>query len=498
MVQSVAVIGAGLSGLSCIKTCLEEGLQPTCFESSCDIGGVWRYKFEPDRANIYQTVVINSSKEMMAYSDFPPPAELPNNMHHSEVLGYLRLYAEHFKLLPHIHFKTAVQKVRQTPDFALTGQWEVDTEKQNGQKETHVFDAVIVCTGHFTHPHFPLKDFPGIENFEGRYFHSWEYRNTNGMEGKTVVVIGIGNSGGDIAVDISRVAEKVYVSSRSGAWVLGRVGPGGLPFDISFSRMDQIWGSFFPTRVTKNYINNIHLPARILSGRIRVKPKVKEFSGSSVVFDDGTIIDKVDVVIFATGYNYNFPFLPPELQNKSGYRLRLYRHIIPPSLAHPTLAVVGLINALGSVNPMSEMQGRWATRVFKGIIKLPSEETMNREIENETEIMFSCSDLNPLYVFFVPYLDSLAKEVGVLPNFLWLFLTDPRLAMQVLFGPCTPYQYRLTGPGRWSGARQAILSQWERMYEPFKTRVVPEPEKKNKFKLKVLFAQPVSLIESLV
>uniref|UniRef100_A0A3B4AJA6 Flavin-containing monooxygenase n=1 Tax=Periophthalmus magnuspinnatus TaxID=409849 RepID=A0A3B4AJA6_9GOBI len=520
MVQSVAVIGAGLSGLSCIKTCLEEGLQPTCFESSCDIGGVWRYKeeFEPDRANIYQTVVINSSKEMMAYSDFPPPAELPNNMHHSEVLGYLRLYAEHFKLLPHIHFKTAVQKVRQTPDFALTGQWEVDTEKQNGQKETHVFDAVIVCTGHFTHPHFPLKDFPGIENFEGRYFHSWEYRNTNGMEGKTVVVIGIGNSGGDIAVDISRVAEKVYVSSRSGAWVLGRVGPGGLPFDISFSRMDQIWGSFFPTRVTKNVekmlnahfdhtlyglqpthhffaripVVNDELPARILSGRIRVKPKVKEFSGSSVVFDDGTIIDKVDVVIFATGYNYNFPFLPPELQNKSGYRLRLYRHIIPPSLAHPTLAVVGLINALGSVNPMSEMQGRWATRVFKGRLNksLPSEETMNREIENETEIMFSCSDLNPLYVFFVPYLDSLAKEVGVLPNFLWLFLTDPRLAMQVLFGPCTPYQYRLTGPGRWSGARQAILSQWERMYEPFKTRVVPEPEKKNKFKLKVSVILP--------
>lgn len=50
---------------------------------------------------------------------------------------------------------------------------------------------------------------PGIESFEGRYFHSWHYRNAEGLQGKRVVVIGIGNSGGDLAVDISRVAEKV-------------------------------------------------------------------------------------------------------------------------------------------------------------------------------------------------------------------------------------------------------------------------------------------------
>lgn len=62
---------------------------------------------EPGRANIYQSVVINSSKEMMAFSDFPPPADLPNNMHHSEVMQYVRLYAQAFKLLPHIHFQVS-------------------------------------------------------------------------------------------------------------------------------------------------------------------------------------------------------------------------------------------------------------------------------------------------------------------------------------------------------------------------------------------------------
>lgn len=62
-------------------------------------------KPEPGRANIYKSVIINSSKEMMSFSDFPPPADLPNNMHHSEVLLYLRLYAQTFNLLPRIRFQ---------------------------------------------------------------------------------------------------------------------------------------------------------------------------------------------------------------------------------------------------------------------------------------------------------------------------------------------------------------------------------------------------------
>uniref|UniRef100_UPI0037E971D4 flavin-containing monooxygenase 5-like n=1 Tax=Semicossyphus pulcher TaxID=241346 RepID=UPI0037E971D4 len=508
MVQTVAVIGAGISGLTSIKACLDEGLEPTCFESSHDIGGLWRFKDDPEpgRANVYFSVVLNSSKERMAFSDFPPPAELPNNMHHSEVLLYLRLYAQAFRLLQHIHFQTAVVSVRQAADFAATGQWEVETERREGQRETHVFDAVIVSTGHFTQPHLPLTDFPGIESFEGRYFHSWDYRSAEGLQGEKVVVIGIGSSGGDIAVDVSRVAEKVYLCSRSGAWVVSRVGQGGLPVDmLGTSRMNVMLQSLFPSwsaRMLEHKVNNIFdhrlyglrpkhgifaqnavvsddLPARIISGRVQVKPNVKEFRGSSVVFVDGSIIDKVDVVVFATGYNYSFPFLPAALQAKCGYRLRLYKHVFPPSLTRPTLAVVGFVHALGSLTPLAEMQARWATRVFKGLVKLPSEEAMQQDIEKDTAAMtqrYACSERTPIQVDFIPYLDSLAEQVGVRPNVLSLFLKDPRLALQVLLGPCTSYQYRLTGPGRWAGARQAILTQWERVLQPFKTRVVPEPE----------------------
>uniref|UniRef100_A0A3B3Y4Y7 Flavin-containing monooxygenase n=1 Tax=Poecilia mexicana TaxID=48701 RepID=A0A3B3Y4Y7_9TELE len=465
MVQKVAVIGAGPCGLSSVKACLDEGLEPTCFESSDDIGGLWRYKVSSHKL----------SKEMMAFSDFPPPAELPNSMHHTEVLLYLRLYAQTFSLLQHIHLQTKVVGLRQRPDFDATGQWDVETETADGRRQTHVFDAVMVCTGHYTQPHLPLSSFPGktLRHFKGRYFHSWEYRNAKGLEGKRVVVIGFGNCGCDIAVDISRVAERVYLSTRSGAWVVGRVGPGGLPFDTTWiSRLVVTLSSLFPTFWAQIPVINDDLPGRIISGRIQVKPNVKEFRETSVVFTDRSIIDEVDVVVFATGYNYSFPFLPPDLQAKSGYRLRLYKHVIPPTLAHPTLAVVGFIHGLGAINSMAEMQARWSTRVFKG--RHMTEDVMVKEIETETATMnqkFVCSERNPLQVDVIPYTDSLAEQVGAKPNILQLLFTEPALVLQVVLGPYTSYQYRLSGPGKWAGARQAIFAQKQRIARPFRTRI---------------------------
>ncbi|KAI1892028.1 hypothetical protein AGOR_G00149770 [Albula goreensis] len=475
MTRRVAVIGAGCAGLTSIKCCLDEGLVPVCFESSDDIGGLWRFKEkpEPGRANIYRSLVINSSKEMMSYSDFPPPADLPNNMHHSQLLQYLRLYAEHFDLLQHIRFQTNVCSVKQRSDFPHSGQWEVETETKEGDMERHIFDAVMICTGHYTQPHLPLEDFPGIDTFKGQYFHSWKYGCAESLQGKRVVVVGIGNSGGDIAVDSSRVAEQVYLSTRRGTWVMGRLGDSGLPCDVnSGARLAVLLQRYLPSwaeRIMEQKLNqrfdhrlygllppygffkqiplvNDDLPGRIISGRVVVKPNVREFRGSTVVFEDGSVVEKVDVVVFATGYNYDFPFLPPSLKAKAGFRLSLYKQIFPPSLEQPTLAVIGFIHALGAIIP-------WQRCRHDG-------------------------QLESSQVDYIPYLDDLAGQVGALPNFLGLLLRDPRLGLNVLLGPCTPYQYRLYGPGQWTGARQAILTQWDRVIRPFKTRTIPEPRQR--------------------
>ncbi|KAM6921150.1 flavin-containing monooxygenase 5-like [Xenentodon cancila] len=502
MVQRVAVIGAGPSGLTSIKACLDEGMVPTCFESSNDIGGLWKFKeeSEPNRASIYRSLTINIWKEMMCYSDFLIPADYPNYMHHSKILNYFRMYAEHFKLLQRIRFQTSVKRVTQRPDFSHTGQWEVVTETKDGQEERHLFDAVICCSGHFNYPNLPLKDFPGIETFEGNYFHSWDYKGPEDMYGKKVVVIGIGNSGGDIAVEGSRVAKEMYLSTRSGAWIIRQVSDNGLPVDMFNTRFVHVMFKLLPMsfinwlgekKLNAMYdhamyglkpkhrlfsqipVINDDLPFKILSGSVIVKPNVKAIQGSTVVFDDGSTVENVDTIVFATGYNYDFPYLPKHALYKSGHRVGLYKLVFPPNLEHPTLAIVGFIHSDGSIMPQAEMQARFVARVFKGHKKLPSNQAMIKAVDKDTkniEKNYVVSKLTPLHVDYVEYMDDLAKDIGVRPSLLWLFFTDFPLFKRIFWGPVTAYQYRLRGPGKWDGARKAIFTQFERMYQPLKSR----------------------------
>ena len=88
---------------------------------------------------------------------------------------------------------------------------------------------------------------------------------------------------------------------------------------------------------------------------------------------------------------------------------------------------------------------------------------------------FIVSKRTPLQVDFVDYMDDLAGEIGIRPSLLWLFFTDYALFKRLLWGPMTAYQYRVTGKGKWEGARKAIFTQFDRMYEPLKTRKVRKP-----------------------
>nr|XP_046248400.1 flavin-containing monooxygenase 5-like [Scatophagus argus] len=510
MTRRVAVIGGGSSGLACIKCCLDEGLEPVCFESSEDIGGLWRFKEnpEPDRASIYHSVIINTSKEMMCFSDFPIPAHFPNFMHNSLIMDYFRMYAGNFKLIKHMRFNTKVLQVKQRSDFSHSGQWDVETENKDGKKEKHIFDAVMICIGHHCFPNMPLHDFPGIETFKGKYFHSRDYKTPEEWRNKKVVVIGIGNSGGDIAVELSRVTKQLYLSTRRGAWILNRVGDNGLPLDLFFNRMLNFLLGILPfgvfcglgeRQLNKRFDHTLYnlkpkhrlfsqhptvnddLPNRILSGTIQVKPNIRRFQGSSVEFDDGSVVEDVDLVVFATGYRFSFPFLASQVVSVSENKASLYKYVFPPELDRPTLAIIGLVQPLGAIMPISEMQARWATRVFKGCIKLPSVASMLKDIQCKQQAMagrYVTSQRHTIQVDYVDYMDEIAELVGVRASCLRLLLTDPKLWLNVLFGPCTPYQYRLRGPGKWAGARQAILTQWERVAQPMQTRPCDEPKRK--------------------
>ncbi|XP_016076815.1 PREDICTED: dimethylaniline monooxygenase [N-oxide-forming] 1-like [Miniopterus natalensis] len=175
---------------------------------------------EEGRASLYKSVVSNSCKEMSCYSDFPLPEDYPNYVPNSQFLEYLEMYANQFSLLKCIQFKDTTPimcRVTKRPDLTVTGQW---VTLHEGKQESTVFDAVMVCTSFLTNPHLPLYCFPGINVFKGQYFHSRQYKHPDVFKDKRVLVIGVGNSGIDIAVEVSHVAKQVFLSTTGGAWVI--------------------------------------------------------------------------------------------------------------------------------------------------------------------------------------------------------------------------------------------------------------------------------------
>ncbi|XP_014917760.3 dimethylaniline monooxygenase [N-oxide-forming] 4 isoform X1 [Acinonyx jubatus] len=507
MARRVAVIGAGVSGLSSIKCCLDEDLEPTCFERSNDIGGLWKFTetSKDGMTRVYRSLVTNVCKEMSCYSDFPFQEDYPNYMNQGKFWDYLQEFAEHFDLLKYIRFRTTVCSVTKRPDFSETGQWDVVTETE-GKRDRGVFDAVMVCTGHFLNPHLPLESFPGIHKFKGQILHSQEYKSPEGFQGKRVLVIGLGNTGGDVAVELSRTAAQVLLSTRTGAWVIHRCSNGGYPYNMVITRrylnfMAQVLPSCvlnwiqerqmnkrfnhenYGLSITKGrkpkFIVNDELPICILCGTVTMKTSVKEFTETSAVFEDGTVEENLDVVIFTTGYTFSFPFLEEPLKSLCTKKIFLYKQVFPSNLERATLAIIGLISLKGSILSGTELQARWATRVFKGLCKIPPSPKLMAEATKKEQLIERgvMKDISKDKLEYITYMDDIATCIGTKPSVPFLFLKDPRLAWEVFFGPCTPYQYRLKGPGKWDGARNAILTQWDRTLKPLKTRIVPDSTK---------------------
>ncbi|XP_008059693.1 dimethylaniline monooxygenase [N-oxide-forming] 3 [Carlito syrichta] len=507
MGKKVAIIGAGVSGLAALRSCLEEGLEPTCFERSNYIGGLWKFSdhAEEGRASIYRSVFTNSSKEMMCFPDFPYPDDFPNFMHNSKLQEYITAFAKEKNLLKYIQFKTFVSSVNKCLDFSITGQWEVTTEK-DGKRESAVFDAVMICSGHHVYPKLPKESFPGLKHFKGKCFHSRDYKEPGIFQGKRVLVIGLGNSGCDIATELSHTAKQVIISSRSGSWVMSRVWDDGYPWDMVFiTRFETFLKNKLPTAISdwwymkqmnarfkhENYglmplngtvrkepVFNDLLPACILCGTVSIKPNVKEFTETSAIFEDGTVLEAIDCVIFATGYDYAYPFLDDSIIKSRDNEVTLFKGIFPPFLEKSTLAVIGLVQSLGAAIPTVDLQARWAAQVIKGTCTLPSVKDMMNDIDEKMGEKFKWfGKSETIQTDYIVYMDEIASFIGAKPNIPWLFLTDPKLAVEVFFGPCSPYQFRLVGPGKWPGARNAILTQWDRSLKPMKTRAAGSLQK---------------------
>ena len=110
---------------------------------------------------------------------------------------------------------------------------------------------------------------------------------------------------------------------------------------------------------------NDDLPNRIASGSIVIKPNVRRITKTGAEFDDGTTEDNIDVIIYATGFDFGFPYIEHPSFDVKKNEVNLYKYVFPPDIRPGTIAVLGCIQPLGAIMPISELQCRWAVRVFK-------------------------------------------------------------------------------------------------------------------------------------
>ena len=387
----VCIIGAGSSGLVTAKALLARGIAFDVFEKGSSLGGMWRYENDNGVSSAYRSLHIDTSRKSLQYPDFPIPESMPDFLSHGQVLGYLEAYAEHFKLHEHIRFRSEVTQVAPVEG----GGWNVTLK----DGEVRHYRAVIVANGHLWAPR--LASFPG--RFDGEQMHSHHYRTATPFEDKSVLVIGIGNSAVDIAVDLARQAKSVLLSTRRGAWVMPKYIM-GIPTDR--------WGAFIgrhlklPTPWTRRIMGRLMYlavgnqerygvprPANPIwrehacvsqdllpyvgHGWIRIKPNVKELRGKEVLFDDGTSAS-VDTIIHATGYKTTFPFIATNVFEVKDNQVALYRRMVVAD--RPGLYFLGLVQPIGPTIPLVEIQGRWIAGVLAGSVKLPEPAAMQAEI----------------------------------------------------------------------------------------------------------------------
>ena len=426
----VCVIGAGSSGIAAAKTLSDHDIAFDCFEKGSGVGGNWRYGNDNGMSSAYRSLHINTNRNVMAYSDYPMPTDYPMFPHHSQIVKYFDNYVDHFSIRPFIQFQTAVLNVQREGSG-----YRVKTETAEGAVQERVYQHVIVANGHHWNPRYPTPAFPGT--FAGETLHSHYYRTPDQISGKKLLIVGIGNSAVDIACEAARLyGERVTLSTRSGAYII----PNWLmsmPFDslanpltaklpMVIQRLllnsslllargrQQTYGVPVPDRPILSEHPTISQDLLNLSGRglIRFKPNISEFDGCDVVFTDDTR-DTFDMIIYATGYKVTFPFFARDFINVEATNdLQLYRRVVHPD--HAGLYFLGLVQPLGAIMPLAEIQSKWVAKLIAGTCRLPTREAMARSVEDEDNKVrrrYNRSARHTLQVDFHPYRQLLEREM---------------------------------------------------------------------------------------
>jgi hypothetical protein len=350
-----AIIGAGPSGLAGARNLSKLGIAFDGFEAAGEVGGLWN--IDNPRSTVYRSAHLISSKTTTEFTEFPMPDGTPDYPNHAQLRKYFATFAEHFDLLKHFLFNTEVESVE--PEH---GKWRVTTAKGS-----RLYDGVIIANGTLAEPSIPT--FPG--EFTGELIHTSQYKSADVFRGKRVLVIGAGNSGCDIAVDAVHQADSIDMSVRRGYYFVPRYLFGkpadtlnqGRPLPASIKQFvdSRVLKMFtgdpvrfgFPKPGYKIYESHPIVNTLVLhhlgQGDLGIRADVDRFDGKTVHFKDGLAAD-YDLIVLATGYKLNYPFVDRKHLNWTGMAPRLFLNIFGADAGESTfngLYVLGMIEASG-------------------------------------------------------------------------------------------------------------------------------------------------------
>lgn len=306
--KDVIVIGAGPAGLA-VGACLKaEGFAPHLIEREATVGSAWRRH--------YDRLALHTDKRRSSLPHHPLPASAPRYVPRAEVVAYLEDYARHFALDPELGVE--VQQVMRTGNH-----WQVETSA--GPRSAQ---AVVLATGMADRPKRP--SWPGLESFPGPVLHARAYRRPADLPGARVLVVGFGNSGGELAIDLVEDGRDVEIAVRSPVNLLPKelFGQPIGNFEILQKLLPYKWADavnapilrwklgdyeqYGLRKASKGPIAQVREDGRVplidlgtlalmREGRLRARPGLARIDGEEVTFTDGTT-GRYDAILLATGY----------------------------------------------------------------------------------------------------------------------------------------------------------------------------------------------------
>ena len=314
------IVGAGPAGLAAGAALRTEGREAVILEKSDHIGAAWH--------GHYDRLHLHTARGHSGLPGWPMPRDFPKYPARMHVIDYLERYALEFDL--DILLGRAARRI------TAGDRWTVETA--DGPLSAR---NVVIAAGFAADPNMP--SWPGQEGFSGHVLHSSAYRNADPYKGKRVLVVGFGNSGGEIALDLAEAGAEVALSVRGPVNVVPRDMLGvpiltmtvlqqWIPYRIADVMNRPILRAFVgdigklglpksDKGPVAQVVEDGRIPlldvgtlAAIRRGSIAVRPGIAAFDGGEVAFADGARAE-FDAVVLATGYRSDLRGLLPEAGN---------------------------------------------------------------------------------------------------------------------------------------------------------------------------------------